>query len=236
MFAQSQPTITLRPHYTILSKTPVDAGAAASFMLRKFDKQPRASFHLLQEERLLSEFKESCVQLWNPLINHEQPLGNSGDFIKQQNQDKPFEFPDGSNNVFGIDRFKVAEGLFDVKSAYSDADNPQPQPNQSIQALCSTALGAVDVDLRAALLNNIVSTGGTSLIPGFNDRLHYEISNMYPGAQKVRIHSPGNLYERKFGPWIGGSILASLGSFHQLWISKKEYDEVGANIVEKRCK
>lgn len=236
MFAQSQPAIALRPYYMIQSKTAVDAGATASFMLRKFEKQPTPSFHLLQEERLLNEFKESCVQLWNPLVNHEQTLGNSGDFIKAQNQDRPFEFPDGANNVFGVERFRAAEGLFDVKSAFVDADNPQPDQKQSIQALCSAALGAVDVDLRASLLNNIVSTGGSSMIQGFNDRLHYEISNLYPGAQKVRIHSPGNLYERKFAPWIGGSILASLGSFHQLWISKKEYEEIGANIVEKRCK
>jgi actin-related protein len=34
--------------------------------------------------------------------------------------------------------------------------------------------------------------------------------------------------ERKFGTWIGGSILASLGSFQQLWLSKQEYDEMGA--------
>jgi actin-related protein len=31
--------------------------------------------------------------------------------------------------------------------------------------------------------------------------------------------------ERRFGSWIGGSILASLGTFHQMWISKKEYEE-----------
>lgn len=34
--------------------------------------------------------------------------------------------------------------------------------------------------------------------------------------------------ERRFGVWIGGSILASCGNFHQLWLSKKEYDEMGA--------
>jgi actin-related protein 4 len=48
--------------------------------------------------------------------------------------------------------------------------------------------------------------------------------------------APGPVVERKYAAWIGGSILASLGSFHQLWISKKEYEEHGANIVEKRCR
>jgi Actin len=29
--------------------------------------------------------------------------------------------------------------------------------------------------------------------------------------------------ERQYSAWIGGSILASLGTFHQLWISRAEY-------------
>lgn len=41
--------------------------------------------------------------------------------------------------------------------------------------------------------------------------------------------------ERRFGPWIGGSILASLGTFQQMWVSKQEYEEEGFNIMEKRC-
>ncbi|KAI8814854.1 hypothetical protein BJ742DRAFT_671418, partial [Cladochytrium replicatum] len=43
-----------------------------------------------------------------------------------------------------------------------------------------------------------------------------------------KIKLAGGANERRFGPWIGGSILASLGTFHQLWISKEENAEVGA--------
>ena len=42
--------------------------------------------------------------------------------------------------------------------------------------------------------------------------------------------------ERKFAGWLGASILASLGTFHQLWISPREYEEHGARIVERGCK
>lgn len=78
-------------------------------------------------------------------------------------------------------------------------------------------------------------TGGSTLINGFNDRLNYEMTTMFNSA-RVKIQAPGNSVERKYAGWIGGSILASLGSFHQMWVSKKEYDEFGAGIVEKRCK
>lgn len=239
MCSQLPTPLQLRPYYSILSKSAVDAGAVPSFTLRQFSHRPKPTFHGLQEERLLTEFKESCVQIWNPLLNSERSLEASIGFIKAQTSpavtDRPFEFPDGGNNVFGIERFRVAEALFDPKSAYTDGSTPVPEHAQSIPALCAEALKNVDVDLRQSLLSNIVSTGGTSMIQGFNDRLHYDLSNMYQGT-RVRIHSPANHSERKFGSWIGGSILASLGSFHQLWISKKEYEETGPSIVEKRCK
>jgi actin-related protein 4 len=93
----------------------------------------------------------------------------------------------------------------------------------------------VDVDQRHVLLANVVVTGGSSLLYHFTDRINFELQNLYP-APRIRLIAPGNIVERKYAAWIGGSILASLGSFHQLWISKKEYEEHGPGIVEKRCK
>ena len=44
-----------------------------------------------------------------------------------------------------------------------------------------------------------------------------------PSTMKIKIVAPP---ERKYSVWIGGSILASLSTFQQMWISKEEYDEV----------
>ena len=41
--------------------------------------------------------------------------------------------------------------------------------------------------------------------------------------------------ERRFSTWIGGSILASLGTFQQSWMSKAEYEEVGAAQLLERA-
>eukprot|EP01083_Nonionella_stella_P189914 703374_1 len=41
--------------------------------------------------------------------------------------------------------------------------------------------------------------------------------------------------ERKYMAWIGGSIMASLSSFHFDCISKQEYEEYGAKIVHRKC-
>jgi len=49
---------------------------------------------------------------------------------------------------------------------------------------------------------------------------------------KIRIIEPP---ERKFSVWNGGSILSSLSTFQQMWISKEEYDEAGPSIVHRKC-
>jgi actin-related protein len=41
--------------------------------------------------------------------------------------------------------------------------------------------------------------------------------------------------ERKYSVWIGGSVLASLSTFKNQWISKQEYEEHGSNIMIKKC-
>jgi hypothetical protein len=55
-----------------------------------------------------------------------------------------------------------------------------------------------------------------------------EITTLAPSSMKVKIVAPP---ERKYSVWIGGSILASLSTFQQMWIAKSEYDESGPSIV-----
>lgn len=52
---------------------------------------------------------------------------------------------------------------------------------------------------------------------------------------RLKIMSAPGTCERRFGAWTGGSILSSLGSFQQLWVSKQEYEETGKVIVQTKC-
>uniref|UniRef100_A0A8W8LDN5 Actin 2 n=1 Tax=Magallana gigas TaxID=29159 RepID=A0A8W8LDN5_MAGGI len=56
--------------------------------------------------------------------------------------------------------------------------------------------------------------------------------NPKANREKIKIIAPP---ERKYSVWIGGSILASLSTFQQMWISKQEYDESGPSIVHRKC-
>jgi actin-related protein len=117
-----------------------------------------------------------------------------------------------------------------------------------IPTLISESLRACDPELRQVLLGNVVLTGGGSLFSGFGDRLAAELTRTFPHVRafliaavsiqkelltvtQTKIHAPGNPIERRYGAWLGGSILASLGTFHQLWISKEEWDVCGSYIL-----
>jgi actin-related protein 4 len=230
----AEPPVDLTPHFMIASKSQVDAGAPAQVQYKNFAQPPTASFRAFQEERVLTEFKESVVQVWSGggALNSSGPPGTTNeDFIRSQ-PGRVFEMPDGSNRMWGIERYRVIEGMFDERGALpSTSDLKGP----TIPELVKSSLANVDGDIRQHLLANVVVTGGTSMAFGFNDRLQQELLALWPSA-KVKIQAAGLTTDRRFGSWIGGSIIASLGTFHQMWISKKEYDEHGAGIVEKRCK
>ena len=92
-----------------------------------------------------------------------------------------------------------------------------------------------DVDLRPALYGSVIVTGGNSLISGFNERLNRDLSMKTPANMRFKLIAANGAQERRFGSWIGGSILASLGSFQQMWISKAEYEESGKSQVDRKC-
>ena len=60
------------------------------------------------------------------------------------------------------------------------------------------------------------------MFPGIADRMQKEITALAPPIIKIKIIAPP---EREYSTWIGGSILASVSTFQQMWISKQEYDE-----------
>jgi actin beta/gamma 1 len=78
----------------------------------------------------------------------------------------------------------------------------------------------------------ILLFGGTTMFEGLQERMQKEITALAPAGNKIRVLAPA---ERKYSVWIGGSILSSLTTFEQMWISKQEYDEVGAAIVHRKC-
>lgn len=208
----------------IAKKQSVESGQTAQATLKSFDGLAD-SYLEFERGRILNEFKESTSQVLD--MPYSEVVANS-------RPSRPFEFPDGYNLNFGAERFATTEPLFQPQQ-FPLPDFTVDNNAQGISELINASVSACDVDARANLVNNVVLIGGSSLLTGCTERTNLEMTQAFPGM-KIRIQAPGNSSERKYAGWIGGSILASLGTFHQMWIGKKEYEEVGAAIVEKRCK
>jgi len=137
---------------------------------------------------------------------------------------KSYELPDGQVITVGNERFRCPEALFQPSFLGRESAGVHEATYNSIMKC--------DIDIRKDLYGNIVMSGGTTMFPGIADRMQKEIVNLAPSTMKVKIIAPP---ERKYSVWIGGSILSSLSTFQQMWISKEEYDEAGPSIVHRKC-
>ena len=90
----------------------------------------------------------------------------------------------------------------------------------------------MDVDTRGSLMKNIILSGGSTMYAGLPDRLKTEIESLAQPGSDIRIVAPA---DRKFSVWKGASTLASLSTFESAWITKDEFEEHGAGIVQRKC-
>lgn len=78
---------------------------------------------------------------------------------------------------------------------------------------------------------HIILAGGTTMLPGLQQRLAFELGRTAPtGCNPEVIATP----ERAHAAWLGGSILGSLSVAGQMWITREEYDETGPLIVNRK--
>jgi len=141
-----------------------------------------------------------------------------------QDVEKQYELPDGQVITIGAERFRAPEPLFKPNLIGKESDGIHKLTYDSIQKC--------DVDIRRDLYTNTVLSGGSTMFTGIDLRLNKEMTALAPSAVKVKIVAPP---ERKYSVWIGGSILSSLSTFQEMWITKDEYDESGPGIVHRKC-
>jgi len=162
-----------------------------------------------------------------------------------------YELPDGTTvdttTRIGKDLLRLPELFFtdDVPFVESDLLSPKnvnsvlsqhsTLSNLPLHKLIHASLTAVgDSDVRKELCGNIVLTGGSSLFPNLEQRLSLELTTVVPSSYKCRVIASRNSVERSCAAWIGASVLTSLGSFQQLWLSRTEYEEYGATLAVQR--
>ena len=134
-----------------------------------------------------------------------------------------YTLPNGQKIVIGNERFRCPEALFQPSFLGMES--------AGIHEACYNSIMKCDYDVRKDQLCSTILSGGSTMFPGIVDRMRWELASMVP-SKRIRVVAPP---ERMYTVWIGGSILASLSTFQQMWISKQEYEEVGPTIVHHKC-
>ncbi|KAH3759865.1 actin, cytoplasmic 2 [Pelomyxa schiedti] len=166
------------------------------------------------EKAVIRDLKEKlcyvALDFGDEMKKAESPVS-----IEQQ-----YEMPDGRIVTLGPERFKCPEFLFQPELLGMDSPG--------LHTLTHNAIKACDRSAWKDMYSAIAISGGTTLFPGFGDRMAKEMRALVSTPTKIRVVLPP---ERKFSVWIGGSILGSLTTFKEIAVTKEQYSESGPALL-----
>eukprot|EP00794_Sanderia_malayensis_P017557 gene17557-19308_t len=135
-----------------------------------------------------------------------------------------YTLPDGQEIEIGAQRYRAAEILYDPEEIGLE--------QKPIQCMLMDSIARADNSMQPALTNNLLVTGGTSLLPGFTSRLKNELDALTDHTAAVRLTNATNPLT---ATWTGGSVISSRSTFSQQCVTTDEYAEIGAHVVHTKC-
>ena len=183
------------------------------------------------------------------------PVSASREAFDRATQGVAHTLPDGTIIQLGRERFVPCEALFDPTliggflqqqngggGAGGSSGGPNPivaaamaaasaNASKGIHQLAAESIRKCDHDITSLLCSNVVMTGGGSLFGGLPERFGNELQDLIP-TERVRVHAST---ERELATFVGGSILASLPTFQDMWVTSTDYRDHGAQVTTRNC-
>lgn len=193
------------------------AGRDVTNYLQLLLRKSGHNFHTSAEMETVRDIKEKVCYV---AFNIENTERNEADDVEPE---VPYSLPDGNTIQVGAEKFRAPEVLF----------NPSliGQEYVGVHQCLVDSISKCDMDIRRKLFSEILLSGGSTMFDGFGDRLLSEVRRLAPRDTKIKIWAPP---QRTDSTWIGGSILASLATFKKMWVTRKEYDEMGRNAIYRK--
>jgi len=196
------------------------AGRDVTEYLQLLLRRAGYNLHTSAEKEVVRAVKETaCYVAFDPAKEEE--------LIENDSHVKPiqlvYKLPDGNSIELGPERFRAPELLF--RPDLIGEEYP------SIPQCIVNSINRVDLDMRRSLYSSIVLSGGSTMFPGFGDRLLYEVKSLAPKDIKIKISAPP---DRKWSTWVGGSILANLSTFQKMWVSRAEFEDEGFSALHRK--
>nr|XP_028597522.1 uncharacterized protein LOC114602957 [Podarcis muralis] len=143
---------------------------------------------------------------------------------RSEDYPKEYELPDGNRIKIGDALFLAPEILFTPSSI--------KRSGQGLHKMIAKSIKKCDPAIRSMLYSNVLLSGGSSLFPGLDERVFKGLEAQVPQGVPIKVIAPP---DRWFSTWIGASIITSLSSFKQMWVTASDYREFGPNVVQRRC-
>ncbi|XP_069636632.1 actin-1-like isoform X2 [Haliaeetus albicilla] len=192
------------------------AGKGVTKYLARLLSEAGQSFVSTAEREIVRDMKEKlCYVALDPSQNmQEKPEKLTCEYI----------LPDGRAVKVGDQLFRAPETLF----VPAEAEIPGPGVGRMVLQSVAKCREHIQPDM----LRNVLLSGGSTLFRGFKERLLKELQTGIPSTTPVKIISP---QDRMHSVWIGASILASLRTFRNMWVTREDYDEVGPTVLQRKC-